>query len=159
MISDSGINAAISAFIRHSELGSIKYVSKDNKISMEIIIKGYIEDKQKQQFIHKTYEALNLFYQLQQIKTDHLQIKFIAYADISIITLIRDDRSLCEEEIDLFVTLTEMEFSARLLNDENEAVSYQDMQQAVIDNIKYKIRPDQKVIAYRDQGKMFIFNQ
>lgn len=159
MIPDTGINAAISAFIRHTEFGSIKYVSKENIISMEMIIKGYIDDKQKQQFIHKTYEALNLFYQLQQIQIDHLQVKINVYADVSIITFSRDDQSLCEEEIDLFVTLTGMEFSALLLNDKYETVSYQYMKQTVLNKINHEIKPNQKVIAYRDQGKMFVFNQ
>lgn len=163
MNADTGIDAAISAFIRHSELGSIKYTSKENIISMEMIIKGSIDEKQKQQFIHKTNQALHLFYKLRQIKVHKIMINFATQADISIMTFIRDDSSLSEEEIDLYVALAGIEFSALLLNDMDENFLkeklHNDMKRTVLDKINHKWKPDQKVIAYRDQGKMFVFDK
>ncbi len=160
---DAGIDAAISAFIRHPELSSIKYEGKNNIISLEMILKGYIDEQQKQEFIHKTYQALTLFHKLRKISINNIKLEFIVHSDICILTLIRDDISLCEEEIDLYLRLTDQDFSSVLLREMDEELVQDQIQRDVKNTIMKKINnswnPEQKLIAYRDRGKMFVFDK
>lgn len=159
MHSESGIDAAISAFVRHTELGTIKYEGKGNQIAMEMILRGYINDVQKQQFIHNTYQSLALFYKLRKINITKLDVNFLNQSGITILTLIRDDMTISEDEIDLYVALVSNEFTSLLLNDGDETInSYQhDVKKNLLKRLSSQWNPEQKIIAYRHRGKMFVF--
>jgi len=163
MNADSGLDAVISAFIRYPEMSSIKYEAKNNIVDMEMILKGHIVDKQQKRFVERTGQSLALFYKLHQISPRRLEINYAGRRDITILTFSRDIGSLIEEEIELYVILACQEFAAVLLTDEMEqdfnSVSYREFKKSVMRKINSERHPYQKVFAYRDGGKMFVFDK
>lgn len=163
MNADSGLDAVISAFIRYPEISSIKYEARDNTVAMEMILKGHIVDKQMKRFVERTKQSLTLFYKLRQINARQLVINFASRRDITILTFSRDNCSLSEEEIELYVILASQAFSAVLLTDmlkqDYNGRSYHDFKKSVMQKINRERHPYQKVFAYRDGGKMFVFDK
>ncbi len=163
MNTDTGIDAALSAFIRHPELSSIKCEGKDNTIAMEMILKGYIDEKQEQHFTLRTHQSLTLFYRLRKISGAKVKLKFSTQSEITILTLIRDNCTLSEEEINIFVLLACQEFSNVILSETDEQLFseqiHHDVKRTLIKKFSNKWHPDQKLIAYRDRGKMFVFDK
>ncbi len=160
---DASLDAVISAFIRYPVMSSIKYEAKNNTVAMEMILKGNIVDIQQRRFMERTKQSLALFYKLHQISPNQLTINFASRGDITILTLSRDNLSLSEEEIELFVVLACQEFSAVLLTDAQEqdlnGTTYHDFKETVMQKINRERHPYQKVFAYRDRGKMFVFDK
>lgn len=163
MIEDSGLDAVISAFIRYPEMSSIKYEAKHNTAAMEMILKGHIGDKQQRRFVERSRQSLALFYRLHKIQPSKLEIDFAKRRDIYILSLTRDLYSLTEEEIEVFIVLACQEFSAVLLTDVMEQQYngrfYHDFKKSVMQKINRERHPYQKVFAYRDGGKMFVFDK
>lgn len=163
MHEDPGLEAVLSAFIRYPEMSSIKYEAKNNTAAMEMIIKGHIVDKQQRRFIERSRQSLALFYKLHQIAPSDLEINFASRRDITILTFTRDLDSLVEDEIELFMILACQEFSAVLLADVMEehcsCASYHEFKKSVMQKINREQHPYQKVFAYRDRGKMFVFDK
>lgn len=160
---NSSLDAVISAFIRYPEMSSIKYEARNNTVAMEMILKGHIVDKQQKRFAERSKQSLALFYKIHQICPDQLTINFTRRRDITILTWSRDNFSLSEDEIELFVILAIQEFSAVLLTDGLEhdinGATYHDFKKSVMRKISREHHPYQKVFAYRDRGKMFVFDK
>lgn len=160
---EPGLEAVLSAFIRYPEMSSIKYEAIHNTASMEMILKGHINDKQQKHFIDRSKQSLALFYKLHQTVPTDLQIHFACRRDITILTFARDLDSLLEDEIELFMILASQEFSAVLLMDVTEdpgaGASYHNFKKTVMQKINRERHPGQKVFAYRDRGKMFVFDK
>lgn len=162
MNADSSLDAVISAFIRYPEMSTVKYEAKNNTVAMEMILKGHIVDKQQRRFVERTKQSLALFYKLHQIKPVLLTINFARRRDITILTWSRDNLTLSEEEIELFVILACQDFSDFLLTDvleQENGLTYHDFKKTVMQKINRLRNPYQKVFAYRDQGKMFVFDK
>lgn len=159
----SGLEAVISAFIRYPEISSLKYEAKSNTVAMEMILKGHIVDKHQRRYLYRIKQSLALFYKLHQILPYKQEIKFASRRDITILTLTRDLYSLCEEEIKLYVIMACQEFADVLLTDvmhqDYNDASYHDFKKSVMQKIKHERHPFQRIIAYRDRGKMFVFDK
>lgn len=163
MHAELGLEAVLSALIRYPEMSSIKYEAIHNTAAMKMILKGHIVDKQQKHFIERSQQSLALFYKLHQITPNQVEIHFISRQDITILTLTRDLDSLREDEIELFMILVGQEFSAVLLTDaieeQNTEPSYNKLKKTVMQRINRERHPYQKVFAYRDGGKMFVFDK
>lgn len=163
MSAESGLDAVISAFIRYPEMSTMKYEAKHNTVAMEMILKGHIADKQQRRFVERSRQSLALYYRLHQILPNKLEIIFTRCRDISIVTFIRDLDTLCEEEIDLYILFASQEFSDVLLTDvikhHYNGRTYHDFKKSVMQKINRERHPYQKVFAYRDGGKMFVFDK
>ena len=163
MNADSSLDAVVSAFIRYPEMSAIRYEARNNTVAMEMILKGNIVDKQQKRFLERIKHSLALFHKIHQINPVQQTIKFVRQRDITILTWLRDNSSLSEEEIELFVILVNQDFSAVLLTDGFEydlnGAAYHDFKKTVMQKISRVRHPYKKVFAYRDQGKMFVFDK
>lgn len=158
----AGLDAVISAFIRNPELSSIQYRTGQNIIEMEMILKDNIEDEKQQLFCRKTMAAIQMLHKLKGKENIDLRINFDIQGNISILTLYRDAFTLTEDEIDLYVKLAGLAFPNMLFRETDETV----LQSKVVNDIKKRLLQDishkkntANIFAYRDRGKMFVFDK
>lgn len=163
MIVDVGLDAVISAFIRNPELSSIQYKARQNTIVMEMILTDNIDCQKQQLFLRRTTAALKMLHQLKGKEALKLSIEFCNQGNISILTLYRDAFTLTEEEIDSYVRLAGLEFSNMLLRETDESVlqnnKINDIKKRLMQNINHKNDRANNIFAYRDRGKMFVFDK
>jgi hypothetical protein len=159
----AGLDTVISAFIRNPELSSIKYKTEQNIIEMELILKDKIENEKQQLFRRNTMAAIHMLHKLKGKEIIDLGINYDIQGNISILTLYRDAFTLTEDEIDLYVKLAGLAFPNMLFRETDEAV----LQSKVVNDIKKRLLQDishkndtaNNIFAYRDRGKMFVFDK
>lgn len=162
MIIDAGLDAVISAFVRNPELSSIQYKANQKAIVMEMIVTENITEDKQQLFLRRANAALQML-QKRRGKTPVKQsIDVHNQGNISILTLCRDADTLTEEEIDLYVKLAGLEFSNMLWRETDETF----LQNNIISDIKKRLlqninpqKNNHNIFAYRDRGKMFVYDK
>ena len=163
MIVDAGLDAVISAFIRNPELSSIQYKANQKDIVMEMILTENIDCNKQQLFLRRTTAALKMLQQLRGKKPLKLSMEFCNQGNINILTLCRDAHTLTEEEIDLYVKLAGLEFSHMLLRETDGSILQNnvinDIKKRLLQNINPKKERTNNIFAYRDRGKMFVYDK
>jgi hypothetical protein len=159
----AGLEAVISAFIRNPELSSIQYKAGQSNIAMEMILKDNIDNEKQQLFCRKTTAALQLLHKMKGKENISLRIDFNNQGNISILTLCRDAFTLTEDEIDLYVRLAGLEFPNMLFREIDEtnlqSKTVNDIKNRLLHDIKHKNDATNNIFAYRDRGKMFVFDK
>ncbi|PKM77767.1 MAG: hypothetical protein CVU90_05715 [Firmicutes bacterium HGW-Firmicutes-15] len=163
MQKDSGVDAILSSFIRYSELSAVKYDAEKDIIKIEVALNGCIGDKHRSNFITRYRQSIALLHNMLNIEPAYMDLEFIEKSGITIMRLYRANLSLREEEIELFVLLIRQEFASLLVRDDNdmlaEAALSRDIKDTLLKKIKESRQPYQNIFAYRDEGRVFVFNK
>jgi len=159
----AGLDAVISAFIRNPELSSIQYKTGQNIIEMEMILKDNIDNEKQQLFCNKTMAAIQMLHKLREKENVDLRINFDIQGNITILTLYRDAFTLTEEEIDLYVKLAGFAFPNMLFREtdgtELQSKAVNDIKKRLLQDFSHKNDTANNIFAYRDRGKMFVFDK
>lgn len=160
---EAAIDAVISAFIRNPEISSIQYIARQNIIEIEMIITENIDPKKNQYFCRKAKAALQMLHKLRENETEYLGIELNNQGNISILALYRDAFTLTEEEIDLYVEMAGLEFSNMLLREDDAKDMLNnrlhDIKKQLMQSVNHKNSSAHNIFAYRDRGKMFVFDK
>ncbi len=160
---EAAIDAVISAFIRNPEISSIQYIARQNIIEIEMIIKENIDPGRNRYFCQKTKAALQMLHKLRENESKYMGIELNNHGNITILTLLRDAFTLTEEEIDLYVKMAGLEFSSMLLreDDENALLNTRvnDIKKQLLKRFNQKNNFAHNIFAYRNGGKMFVFDK
>jgi hypothetical protein len=160
---DSGVDVILSSFIRYSELSSVKYDAEKDIIKIEAAFNGCITDRRRSRFITRYHQSMALFYTMHKINPAYGDLEFIEKSGITILRLYRESLSMREEEMELFVLLLRQEFASLLVRDENdmfaEATLLKDIKDTLLKKIRESRQPYQNIFAYRDEGRVFVFNK
>jgi len=160
---ESGLDAIISAFIRNPELSSVKYDVKKDIIKVEAALSNSISEETRTRFLNRCCQSLQILYRTTKLKPDYIQLSFVENAGITILRLFRDSHTLSEEEVELFVQLLRQSFAALLIKDNNDIAAGAVLTGEIKKNLLNKIRQSnesyQNIFAYRDQGRVFVFNK
>lgn len=163
MVDESGLDAIISAFISYSEFSSVKYDVKSNIIKIEVPLNDNIDKEQRRQFITSCRQSMTLYFKMTGVKPVKFDMDFIEKSGIIILRLYRDSKTLRGQELELFVQLLRQAFAALLIRDDNDisamANSLGDIKQSLLQKIKQSYDSYHSIFAYRDEGRVFVFNK
>lgn len=158
----SGLDAMMSVFIRYAELSAVKYDAKLDIIKVEIALKDEIISEKADCFLKQYYSCMGLYYNLTKVVPIYNKLKLIENSGITILRLYRDSHTLHEEEIELFVGLVRQKFDSLLIRDDNDMVATAlsgDAKKNLLDKIRQSHESYHNFFAYRDEGKVFVFNK
>ena len=163
MVNESGLDAMISVFIRYSELSAVKYDVKSDTIQIETALNDNINEEKRCKFIARCRQSMDLFYRMTRVEPVQFALKFIENSGITILRLYRDSKTLREQEMELFVQLLRQEFASLLIRDDNDiaALANQsiDVKATLLKKIKQSHDSYHSIFAYRDEGRVFVFNK
>jgi len=160
---DSGVDAIMSSFIRYTELSAVKYDAEKDIIKIEVALNGCIGDQHRSRFVTRYHQSMALFHNMFKIEPSYMDLEIIEKSGITIMRVYRESLTLREQEIELFVLLLRQEFASLLVRDDNdmiaEAALSGDIKDTVLKKIKESRQPYQNIFAYRDEGRVFVFNK
>ena len=160
---ESGLDALVSAFLRHVELSAVKYDSVRDIIKIEVALNTSLTLQEGNRFIDECQKSMALFYRMKKLDPIHISLKLIDHAGITILRLYRDSQTLVEEEIGLFIGLVRQEFASWLIRDDNDMVTAAllngDEKTQVVNKIKSGQDSFRNLFVYRDKGRVFVFNR
>lgn len=162
-VSDS-VGLLISLLVRYPEIGTINFDPQIHEIKMTFIIARRFEDKEIGDFTQKLTDSINIFHQLEKLKPRLVKIEWQHSDNYTILDLIRDVDSLSRNELSFIIELFETYFHQMLITENNEDLWDEDLQiqEEIIGHMLENIKngtPDKKLIAYREEGKVLVFNK
>lgn len=156
------IGLLISILVRYPQVGSINYDPQSKVIKFTFMLSkpGVNLD----QFKEKLLISLETFNFLKGKKPKVVNLKFTDSNHVSLLEVHRDVATLSQDEISLIIALVEEQYGEILVSDENEELLDEDLvvQEELISHMLENVRgafPDKRLIAFREEGKVLVFNK
>lgn len=161
MTNGSGLDIFLTISLKYPELNAVRYLVDKHQIILEVALQGNI-DYQKKTFTEKMRKHLSLLHKLSNKEPVLLELGFKEVAEITFLRFCRDVSSLTEEEIELFLSLLMQDFSGMIIKDPENLTCKDTLNTKTKRNLLKKMTTDNSVtdfFAYREQGKVFVFNK
>lgn len=159
---DSGLDIFLTASLNHPEFNAVKYLADKEEIILEIAFDTVIENEKRESLEKKIRACLNLFYRLSGRSPELLDVELTDKAELSFLRFYRDVRTLSQEEIGLLILLLREEFANLLVKDDSDIIAKDAFKRKLKRSILQKINRDNtnptEFLAYRKEGRIFVFN-
>lgn len=156
------LDILINASVKYAELNGIKYQTDEQIIALKFAFKGIKGDNELQELPAKLYKSHEVFHLLcgsypQVFKTNTLEREGITF-----FTLYRDEETLTEAEIDLYIKIIKDEYDHYLIKDEIDVATKDTYRRSLKNNLLKRIHKSQNCNsfwAFRQGGKVFVLNK
>lgn len=162
-VSDS-VGLLISILVRYPEVATIYYDPKAETMKFTFIFNSKECSEVGTKCINGLREHLAVYHKLEQKRVKVCDFLEQSYQKLSILEITRDIKSLSQDELALIVSLVTSSFGDDLVSEEGENLLEEDMlmQEEIIghmlDSLRYN-QQDKNLIAFREEGKVMVFNK
>jgi len=162
-VADS-VGLLISMLVRYPEIGTVNFDPDQRCLKLTFIVAGTYSDKDIETLSAKLMDSIQAYQQLAGLKPVIFNIDWHNGDRCLVLELKRDVDTLSLEELSFLMELFAIHFNHALIAENGEDVFEDDliMQEEIIihmlDNMR-KSMPDKKLIAYREEGKVLVFNR
>lgn len=158
------VGLLISILIRYPEVGSIHFDPQTHEIRLTFIISGEKERLQVSAKSQAILKALEMYHRFETIQPQLCAVSENQHDHYSMIDVKRDIDSLSKNEISLLIELFHINFPNTLVVDYSEEMLTEDIQiqDEMIGHMLEGIKNgsvDNKLVAYREEGKVLVFNR
>lgn len=162
-VSDS-IGLLISILVRYPEVGSTNYDPKTKKLTLTFTISKLLDEETLRQFKKKFLSSIELFNFFEGREPKILALKYSVYEKFTILEVQRDVETITHHEIALTISLINQDFASDIVADDNSSLLEEDLELQeemigyALENIKDSTF-EKKLIAFREEGKVLVFNK
>ena len=162
-VNDS-VGLLITILVRYPEIAKINYEPDNQLIKMSFLIKNDVQEETLKRFISGLKESIITFNYIEQVTNIIVDASFTINDDYINIELFRDIDTLTVNEINLITQLLHLSFSDNIIADNNEVFFEDELQWQeelitdMLENLKDSL-PAKKLLAYRDEGKVRVFDK
>ena len=164
-VSDS-VELLISMLVRYPEIGTINYDPETNNIKITFIMLKLIEKQVLEKFCDTLLSCLETFHYLENEDPELLEVNYSFCEDITLLEYKRDVGTLTSEEISLTILAVRESFTEYLMNEsenaeaqvEDELLEDEELIGKLLENVRYTV-PGKKLIAFREEGRVLVFNK
>lgn len=162
-VTDS-VGLLITILVRYPEIAKINYEPEKQHIKMSFLIKNDITTEVLEKFIKNLKASIITFNYLQHIENIELETNIHTNDAYITIDLYRDIDTLSASEINLIVQLFQSGFTSSIIADSNEQfyedelVWQEELITDMLENLKTAL-PIKKLLAFRDEGKVRVFDK
>jgi hypothetical protein len=162
-ISDS-IGLLISILVRYPEVGSINFDPQAHELRLTFILATYGENDKINGIKQLIDDSVQIYHQWERIRPRVFEVECENSEHYIIVNVKRDIDTLSRDEISFLMELFHTHFSNSLVAENNEDFWEEDLliQEEMIGHMLEglkNIKLDKKLIAYRDEGKVLVFNK
>ena len=162
-VADS-IGLLISILVRYPEVGTINYEPKTHVLTFTFVLLCLLPDEQIDGFQTKLFDCLKTFNYLEAREPQVINLSSSVCRNFTVMEIRRDVETLSQNEISLIVSLIRQEFREDLVTEESDSLVEEEMllQEELIghmlENMKGAV-PEKKLIAFREEGRVLVFNK
>lgn len=162
-VSDS-IGLLISILVRYPEVGSLNFDPLSHELRLTFILSGEVENTKTQEIKQVIIDSVEMYHQLEKIRPQVFIVEWNNNDNYTIIDVKRDIDTLTRNELAFIMELFHTHFSTFLIAENNEDVWEEDLkiQEEMIGHMLECTKngmTDKKLIAYREEGKVLVFNK
>ncbi len=158
-----GLEAIISVFISNTEFSSIKYEAETQTIQVEVALREELTEDQKKDIVDHTCRTMRLFYEMSGINPQMVEMDINQKDGVAIVGLRRDIGSLEDKELGLYLELLRERCRDVIIMDEGGDLNDDSLHTRVGSSLLQKIRKQgqlrRNIFAYREEGRLFVFNK
>lgn len=158
------VSLLISILVRYPEVGSLHYDPRAQELRFTFLLTRVLSDKEYQALEDNLVESLEAFSFLEGRPMRECRIERTSLEQLTMIEIRRDVDTLTQEEIALVMELMHREFTQQLVVDPGNSL-YEDelaMQEELIEQMLEDLREsrgDRRLVAFREEGRVMVFNQ
>lgn len=162
-VADS-VGLLISILVRYPEVGTINYEPGSQNLKFNFMLSKIIPKNNFDKFKSKVVSCLDTFNYLEGRIPQSIILRHAQSGGLTVLQVIRDVGTLTHEEIDLITKLIHQEFPNNLVTDDNvslleeELLVQEELIGHMLENVKDCI-PQKKLIAFRENGRVLVFNK
>lgn len=162
-VSDS-IGLLISILVRYPEVGTINYDPVDQHLKFTFLLSSVLDETELVNFKNKVINSIETYNILEGKTPIVVKADYNLYENFTMIEVIRDVGTLSQEEISLVIELVYLNYKNQLVTEKNENVVEEDliMQEELIEHMLENLKlssPEKNLIAFREEGRVLVFNK
>ncbi len=161
-VSDN-IGLLISILVRYPEIGSINLDSHNKKIKFTFIVAELLDKHYIQDFFLRLEDCIDAFLHIKGNEIHDFEYNSWDHSGLITLEISRDVETISQDEIALVVALVNEMFGGMLIIDVSGHIEEDiDYQEQLIGDILKKIPTTvnfKNLYAYRDEGKVMVFNK
>lgn len=162
-VSDS-IGLLISILVRYPEVGTINFDPQSHELKLTFIFTGEFENSEVNSLNSIIEDSVITYHKLEKTNPRVICLEWQTCNNYTVLEIKRDVDTLSQDEISLIIGLFQEHFHQSLVADTNDGLWEEDllvqeeMINHMLENMKNEV-PDKKLIAYREEGKVLVFNK
>lgn len=161
---DNSICLLTSLLVRYPEIGTIKFSPEEQLIKLSFIIRDVLKDEVINELDEELYMCMCTYmFFLKKRKPEYYNLNCDKGLGISVVEITRDTTTLTQKELSLIINYLNDKFYDKLIEDENSLeedylVEQDDIISYILDNMRSR-KPEKKVIAVREEGRVLVFQR
>ncbi|MGB9660549.1 MAG: hypothetical protein ACPL5F_00840 [Moorellaceae bacterium] len=162
-LSDS-VGLLISILVRYPEVGTINYEPGSRVLKFSFMLAASLKGKDLQEFAHRFTKSLSTYNLLENRIPRVISLNYNCFQQLTVLEVQRDVETLSQGEIGLIMALVRQEFNEALVAEPNENIQEEELlvQEEIIDHMLESLKgevPQKKLIAFREEGRVLVFNK
>lgn len=159
-----GVGLLISMLVRYPELSRINFNPDVHTIRFSFLVDRFLSEREFEEINRDVKVAIEAYHGLSGHDPQVFEMSLDAFDDVSIIYVTRDTRSLSQEEITLLVELLRGRLTDHLMADlggsfaEEEIIVQEELIQQMLNDLQDSAH-EKNLVAFRDGGKVLVFNK
>jgi len=158
------VGLLISILVRYPELGTINYEPHHKTLKFTFLLTKLLTEREFSHWERMLTLSLDTYWYIQKRRARVFETHRSAFGKITVLEIVRDIDTLTREEISLVIELVRAEFGQLLVIDAEESLLEEDMVlqeeliQQMLEDFKLS-RQDKNLIAFREEGRVLVFNK
>ncbi|MDT3699672.1 MAG: hypothetical protein RO469_09600 [Thermincola sp.] len=162
-VSDS-IGLLISILVRYPEVGTINYDPLNQQLKFTFIFSRVLEETELVNFKKIVIDSIETYNRLEGRTPEFVESSCYLCENFTMFEITRDVGTLTQEEISMVTELMHMNFTQNLVSEKNDVLMEEDllMQEELIEHMLENIKissPEKNLIAFREEGRVLVFNK
>ncbi|MBE3571456.1 MAG: hypothetical protein IMW95_00655 [Moorella humiferrea] len=162
-VSDT-IGLLISILVRYPEVATINYEPDEQLLRFTFMLSEPITGEKMEKFAEKFRKSLEVYNYLENREARIIDLKYTPYDQLTSLEVQRDVATLSRDEIDLIIALVREGFNSTLVAENNDNIMEEELmiQEELIDRMLESVRgtvPERRLIAFREEGRVMVFNK
>ncbi len=163
-VTDS-VGLLISILVRYPEVGTVNFDPEKRTLRLSFMLNTALIDETWAAYYQHLTECLDAYAKLVKAYSPQVTVEQSQYDNFSLIEIRRDVETLIQEEISLIIAITRNWFGEQLVVDDQETGLPEEEMQVqeelinhLLDNIRQGVY-DKSLIAFREEGRVVVFNK
>ncbi|NPV72094.1 MAG: hypothetical protein HPY55_15925 [Firmicutes bacterium] len=162
--SSKGVGLLISVLVRYPELSSVNFDPHDKAIKFSFILTKPLDDEGFGRLKARVRMSVEAYGEFKGRNPAAVDVSRTDFGDITVLEVCRDVDTLTQEEISLVIEIVREMFGGLLAADRNDNIMEEDLlvQEEIIDEMLQDVkdcRQDRNIIAFREEGRVVVFNK
>lgn len=157
------VGLLMSILVRYPEVSSIKYDPESREIRFALMVGHLLSNDEYKTFQTTLSDCLDAYAYVTGRDSLLLQMSKCDYDSMTVVEIVRDVESLCQDEISLIISISNNCLGKSLVIDNDELYNEEiDIQDGIIDQLLDNLSDgdsERKLIGFREEGRVMIFNR